>query len=72
MAQWLGYFRTTLDAATTVGFHLEEATPGSDKWTARSEAVTLNAQGQPQVTVNVGEISGKVLRIVADITTEAK
>ena len=64
----------TLDAATTVGFHLEEATPAdaaADKWTARSEACVM-AEGKPTFTVPAEAVSGKVLRIVADIKTEAK
>ena len=64
----------TLDAATTVGFHLEEATPANaaaGKWTVRAEACVM-AEGKPTFTVTAEAVSGKVLRIVADIKTEAK
>ena len=56
---------------TTVGFHLEEAAPGSDSWTVRSDACTM-AEGLPTFTVPLSTVDGKVLRIVADIKTRSK
>ena len=56
---------------TTVGFHLEEAAPGSDSWTVRDDACTM-AEGLPTFTVPLSTVDGKVLRIVADIKTRSK
>ena len=60
---------------TTVGFHLEEAAPGtptdSDGWTVRDDVCTM-AGGLPTFTVSLSTVDGKVLRIVADIATVAK
>ena len=56
---------------TTVGFHLEEAAPGSDSWTVRDDACTM-AEGLPTFTAPLSTVDGKVLRIVADIATVAK
>ena len=65
---------STLDSGTTVAFHLEEATPAGAAegvWTARSEPVAV-VEGQPQATVKIDAVAGKLLRIVADIVTVAK
>ena len=56
---------------TTVGFHLEETTPGSDSWTVRDDACTM-AEGLPTFTVPLSTVNGKVLRIVVDIATVSK
>ena len=65
---------STLDSGTKVAFRLEEATPAGAAegvWTARSEPVAV-VEGQPQATVKIDAVAGKLLRIVADIVTVAK
>ena len=57
---------------TTVAFHLEESVPGSDSWTPRSDACTIDANGRPTFTVPLDGLSGKILRIASDIVTECK
>ena len=56
---------------TTVIFHLEESVPGSDSWAVRSETFTVE-DGKPVFTVPLGDVNGKVLRIMADIVTVSK
>lgn len=56
---------------TTVNFRLEESAPGGSEWTARSDACAM-AGGLPTFTVKVEAVSGKMLRIVADIVTKAE
>ena len=56
---------------TTVAIRLQEKTAAGSSWAFRSETCNFEG-GKPTFTVPASEVSGKVLRIVADIVTTSK
>jgi len=56
---------------TTVAIRLQEKTAAGSSWAFRSETCNFEG-GKPTFTVPASEVSGKVLRIVADIVTTAE